>query len=94
VLVVGAKLPQHLLRTNPFFIVVFQTLMLRDIADGAKRGSADFARPLGDIVSHGEDLRRVLVEEQVVIAEVAPAHMPVKILRLHVKREHVGQQLT
>jgi hypothetical protein len=68
--------------------------MLRNIADGMERGSADLARAFGDIVRHREDLLGLLVEEQVVIAEVAPAHVPVKILRLYVKREHVGEQLT
>jgi len=48
------------------------------------------ARPilsaLGDRVSYGEDLCGVLVQQQVVIMKVAPAHVPVTILRLHVKR--------
>jgi hypothetical protein len=34
------------------------------------------------------------IEQQVVIAKVAPADVPVKILRLQVKREDVGKQST
>ena len=35
---------------------------------------------------------RLLVEEQVVVAEVWAAHVPVEVLRLDVKREHVGEE--
>jgi hypothetical protein len=39
-----------------------------------------------------KDLRRLLVEQQVIIAKVPPAYVPMKVLRLNVKREHVGKQ--
>src|SRR5438093_13772618 len=81
-------------RTNAFFIVVFQPFVFCDIADGTQRRPSDLASPLGDIVGHREDLRRLLVEQQVVIAKVPPADVPVKVLRLQVKRKHVGEQLT
>jgi hypothetical protein len=90
--VVIAKLLDHLLRANSFFVVVFQPLILRDIADRADRRAADLPRSLGDRIGYGEDLRRLLVEQQMIITEVAPADMPVKILRFHVKRKHIGKQ--
>ena len=68
--------------------------MSGDIADGMERCAADLARALGDLVRHGEDLLRMLVEKQMIIAKVAPAHVPVKILRLQVKHEDVGKQST
>jgi hypothetical protein len=33
-------------------------------------GSAEFARPLGDIVRHREDLSTLIIEQQMVIAEM------------------------
>src|SRR5260370_28030111 len=68
--------------------------MLRDIADGPDRGAADFARRLGDIVGHREDLSAMLIEQEVVIAKVLAAHVPVEVLGLNVKCKHVGEQFT
>ena len=59
-----------------------------------ERGSAHLARSLRGVVRHGEDLLGVLVEEQVLITKVASGHVPVEILRLHIKREHIGKQRT
>ena len=36
----------------------------------------------------------MLIEEQVVVAEMLPAHVPVEVLSLHVKCEHVGERFT
>src|SRR5206468_3060519 len=66
-------------------------LMSRDIADGTERRRPDFTGALGNRVRHGEDLVGVLVEQQVVIAKVPPADVPVKVLRLQIKREDVGK---
>src|SRR6266498_4723769 len=46
-LVVSTQLSQHVLRRYECFIVVLQALVSCDIADGAERGTADLARPLG-----------------------------------------------
>src|SRR5216684_3844729 len=91
-LIVSAKLGQHVLRGHAFSVIVLQALMLRDIADRPDRSSADFARPLSDVVGHREDSSTVLIEQEVVIAEVPAAHVPVEVLRLDVEREHVGEQ--
>jgi hypothetical protein len=62
-----------------------------DVADRAKCPTADLAGSLGDLVGHREDLSCVLIQEQVVVAEMLPAHVPVEILVLHVERKHVGK---
>src|ERR1700733_3677053 len=59
-----------------------------------ERRPADLPRALRNVVGHREDLRRVIIEEQMVVAEMFPAHMPVEILGLDVEREYVGQQLS
>ena len=47
---------------------------------------------LGDGVGHGENLVGVLVEQQVVVAKMRAAHVPVEILGRQVERENIGQQ--
>src|ERR1700693_3740697 len=86
------KLCQHLFGRDKLVIVVRQALMARDVTDRTDGGSAKFARPLGDVVRHGEDLRSLLVQEQVVVAKVWTAHVPVEVLRLYIEREHVSKQ--
>jgi hypothetical protein len=61
--IVRAKLSQHVLRRDAFVVVVLEPLMLRDIADGFDYSSADFARALGDIIRHREDLTALLIEQ-------------------------------
>src|SRR5271170_5356422 len=91
--IVRAKLSQHVLRRHVLLVVVLQPLMLRDVADGPESSSAEFACPLGDIVRHREDLSTLIIEQQMVIAEMRAAHVPVEILRLEVESEHVGEHL-
>ena len=62
------------------------------MSDRAQRRAADLAHALGDRVGNGEDLVRLLVEQQVVIAEMRPGNVPVEVLRLQVEREDVGEQ--
>jgi hypothetical protein len=90
--VVLAQLGQHVLRRDEGRVVVQQALVARDVADGAQRGAAELARALGNGVGHGEDLVRLLVQHQVVVAKVRPRHVPVEVLGLQVQREGVGQQ--
>src|SRR5262245_47974989 len=62
------------------------------MADRAQRGAADLADALGERVGGGEYLIAVLIEQQMVIAEVRPGNVPMKVLGLQIKREHVRQQ--
>ena len=61
----------------------------RDLSDRMQRESADLPNAFRDDVSHGEELLGVFIEKQMIIAEVMPAHMPVKIFRFQVKSEHI-----
>ena len=54
--------------------------------------AADLAHALGQDVDAGLDLRRLLVEQQVVVAEMRPADVPMEILGLHIERKRVSQQ--
>jgi hypothetical protein len=66
--------------------------MLCDVADGMDRSPADLARALGDIVGHREDLLSLFVKQQVIVAKVLPAHVPVEVLGLQVQGEYVGEE--
>src|SRR5271165_6029906 len=78
--VVVAKLRQHGPRSDSFFIVILEALVTRDIADRAQGRSADLAGTFRDIVAHGKDLLRVLVQQQMIVTEMAPGHVPMEIL--------------
>src|SRR5258708_34409053 len=64
----------------------------RDLADRSKRRAADLAHPFGDRIGHGKDLAGLLVEQEVVVAEMRPADVPVEVLRLQIEGEDVRQQ--
>ena len=49
----------------------------------------DLPNAFRDDVGHGEKLLGVFIEKQMIIAEVMPAHMPVKIFRFQVQSEHI-----
>ena len=91
-LVISAKLNKHVLRGNEFFVVVFQALVFRNVADRTERRPADLPRSFRDVVGHGEDLPGVLIKEQVIISKVNSSNVPMEILCLQVKCENIGEQ--
>src|SRR5690349_14850578 len=88
-LVVLAKLGEHVERSDELSVIVEQPLLRRDLPDRAQRRSADLAHPLGNRVGRSENLVRLLIEQQMEVAEMWPRNVPVEILGLHIKREHV-----
>ena len=56
------------------------------------RPGAQLAHPLGQLVDGGEDLRRLFVEQQMIVAEMRARDMPVEILGLGVEGIGVGHQ--
>src|SRR5579862_8280513 len=91
--IVGQQLGQHVPGGDKFRVVVAQTLVAGDIANGMQSGSANLAGTLGDDVGHGENLTGILVEEQMIIAKMPAAHVPVEVLRLQIEGEGVGEEL-
>ncbi|MNV93019.1 hypothetical protein D3C71_1876650 [compost metagenome] len=59
--------------------------------DRTQRRAANLADAFRDGVRHGEELIALFIKQQVVIAEVRPAYVPVEILGFQIQREHVGQ---
>jgi hypothetical protein len=90
-LVVLAQLREHVERIDVVGVVVRDALGAGDVADRAQRRAADLADALRGGVGHRVELVRLLVEQQVIVAEVRAAHVPVEVLGLEVEREHVGE---
>jgi hypothetical protein len=67
-------------------------LQLGDVADRTNGGAADLAHPLGQDVDAALQLVALLVEQQVVVAEVRAADVPMEVLGLHIERERVGHE--
>ena len=65
--------------------------MPRNIADGAECLGADLSRPFRDLVGHGEDLARMLIEEKMIFAEMGIGHVSVEMFGLEVERKYVCQ---
>ena len=91
-LVVGHQLQQHVPRRHEWGVIVLDLLQLGDVSDRADGGAADLADALGEVVGGGEDLVRLFVEQQVVVAEFGAADVPMEILGLEIEREGVRQQ--
>ena len=85
--VVVEELSQHVNRRQALVLGVLQPLVSCDLADRAQRCSD----PLRDIVAHAEDLDRLPVEQQMIVAKVSAAEVPVKALFVFtLGRTHVG----
>src|SRR5882672_7529940 len=90
--VVLAELCKHVQRRDEVGIVVRQPLQLADVAYGMQGRASDFPYPFGDGVRNGEDLVRLLVEQQMVVAKMRARDVPVEVLRLEVQGEEVRKQ--
>src|SRR5215469_18721685 len=73
-------------------VVVAESMMPRNFADGAECVGADLPSPFGNCVCHGKDLFSLFVEQKIVVAEMAAVHVPVRILGLEVERKYIGQK--
>src|SRR5262249_50566716 len=91
-LIVVVQLCQHIRRRHEIRVIVRDARELSDLADRPNGGAADLSNALGNGIRGGEDLPRLLVQEQVVVPEMWSGNMPVEILRLEVQRHHVGKQ--
>src|SRR3989442_9268452 len=90
--IVRQEAVDHLLGKHELFIVVLERLQLGDVRDAPYRRATDPSHPLRQDIDGAEDRVGLLVEQQVVIAEVRAGHMPVKVLRLDVQGKRVRDQ--
>jgi hypothetical protein len=52
----------------------------------------NLSHAFGDRIGRRMDLRRVRVEQEVIVTKVWPRAMPMKVLRLHVQGKHVCKE--
>jgi hypothetical protein len=67
-------------------------LQAANLSDRVNRRAPEFADAFRNFVRHGKDLIRMFIQEEMVIAKVWAGHMPVKVLRLKIKREYIGKE--
>ena len=90
--VIVSELREHVERRHVVGVVVQDALLAADLANRSDRRAADLARPLCDVVGCFENLRSLLVEQKVVVAEVRTRYVPVEVLRFDVQREEIGEE--
>src|SRR5208282_4698604 len=89
--VILQQLRQHVAWRNLLGIVILDVLEAADVPDRLDGLAAELTHALRDDVRRTEDLCRLIVEQQVVIAKMWARHVPMKIFRLEIEGEHVGQ---
>src|SRR5262245_23892279 len=87
--IILSELRQHVERSYVVGLVIFDPLVPDDLADGVYGVTANFADTFGDRIRCFEDLRRLLIEQQMVVAEMRPGDMPMEILRLHIEGKDI-----
>ena len=71
-------------------VTVMQGLMARDIADGTKRGLADLPCSFRYCIGRFEQFFRLLVKQEMVVAKMRAAHVPMEVLRLEIDAARGG----
>ena len=89
--VVVAQFGKHVVRRHVVGIIIQDAFQAPDMADRADRGATDFADPLRNIVGGGENLLAMLVQHQMVVAEMRARDVPVEVLGFDIQREHIGE---
>src|SRR5271156_3021313 len=74
---------------NVFSIIVHDALKTRDWPDRAKGRAANLPRAFSDSIRHGDNFVTLVIEHQMIVAEMRPRHVPMKVLCLEIQRERV-----
>jgi len=91
-LIVIAQFGEHVHRRDKVRIVVQNALQAADVADRMQGRAPDLANAFGDRIGRREDLVALFVQQKMIVAEMWTRHMPMKVLRLQIQSEHVGEQ--
>lgn len=87
-----SKLAQHICGANVVRVIISESLQASDVTDRPYRCSADLPHAFSDLIGHGKQLILLLIEEQVVVAKMRAAHVPLEFLCFQMKGEHVRKQ--
>jgi hypothetical protein len=89
---VFVKLGEHVLRSDEDGVVVGDALEAGDFSDGVDGEAADFADAFGNLVGDGVELVGVIIEQEVVVAEVGAGHVPVEVFGFEIDGEDIGEE--
>jgi hypothetical protein len=90
--IVFTQFCEHIEGIDIVRVVIAETLQAGNVPDRSNRGAADLAHALGDVVGHRKDLAGLVIEQEVIVAKMRSAHMPMKVLGLHIETKYIGQQ--
>lgn len=90
--VVGTKILHHVVRLEIVALAVFQALISTDLGNRTNHGGPQLPGAFRNLVRDRKQLAGLFVKKQVIVVKVRPAHVPVKVLRLDLERENIGQQ--
>src|SRR3546814_16572242 len=88
--VVVLELCHHVFGRDEICVVVLYMLQPGDVADRADRRAADLAGSFRDVVRHRENLRGLVVKEEVVLPELLAGYVPMEIRGLDRSEERRG----
>src|SRR3954469_13290235 len=88
-LVVLAKFGKHVAGLDELRVVIRDPLQSRYVPNGSDSEPAQLSDALGNGIGHGKKLVSLLIQEQMVIAEVRATHVPMEILGLEIEGEDV-----
>jgi hypothetical protein len=91
-LFVFMHLAEHVSWCDEVGVVVWNSLQTSDMSDRADGRAAKFADALGEVLGHCEDLAALIVEHEMIVAEIRPAHVRVEVLGLQIRREDFGSE--
>ncbi len=91
-LIILSKFTQHIGRVNIIRVIVRDALETSNVSDGTYRRSTDLPYAFSDLIGDVNDLIRVFIEEKMVVAKMRSAHVPMEVLCLQVKGEHVREE--
>ena len=90
-LVVLAQFCEHVFRLDILGVIVQHALQPGDVADRSDCQTSCLANALSNGIRHCEDLIGMFVQQQMIVPEVWPAHVPVEVLSLQIKSEYIGE---
>jgi len=78
-LVVVSQFSQHVQRFDVFPIVIGHPLKASNVTNRPQRRTADFTDAFRNGIGHRVDVIGLFIQQQMVVAEVRPAHVPMEV---------------
>lgn len=89
-LVISAEFGKHVVGAHCVQVVLAESLMSRNLAYGECVGT-DLPSSFRNRVCHIEDLVSLVIEQKMIVAEMAAVHVPVKILGFEEEGKYICQ---